>query len=367
MGYSQADSMNHTALYHLQTGYNPKWTAFGNWELVLWYSSALDEWRAARYTAALFDVSHMGVIEVVGPDVMPYLDRLSTHQIQGKPFGSAIYTPWCREDGSCVDDVMVYLLSPERAVVVGNSANRTKDAGHMLRAIGNFAVSIHPHFEGYSIIALQGPTSPSILEQILDRARDIKRRKVSLREYRGREILVARTGYTGSDGYEIVGDDDSIKDIWRRSLEEGSVEGVVPAGLAARDMLRLEMGYALYGAELSDTIAPSESVAAWAVSWKNRDFIGKQALERLETSHTKRCPCALVVDEGIVRHGFLIKLAEATIGIVTSGGYSPMLKKGIALGLVDRPLPVGDAVLLEGKRRMHRAVVHKLPSFIPAS
>lgn len=316
-----------TALYdeHLQLG--AKMTSFAGWEMPLQYRGIPHEVEAVRKRAGKFDVSHMGRISVVGKDALVFLDFLSANHILGKTPGSSIYTIFCNEKGECLDDLLVYIVDDSHAFIVSNAANREADLEHLQRHAKNYDVKIHDHFETDGILSLQGPLSADLFPE----AASLKKKHFMQKG----PLIISRTGYTGEDGFEFYGPNIEIVKLWKGLEAE-------PCGLGARDVLRLEMGYALYGHELSRDISPLESVAAWSVKM-DHDFLGKEALNKT------REPIALIGESNIpAREGYPIFYQGKEVGKVTSGTFSPTLQKPIALGLVDQIHDSVD-VLIRGK------------------
>lgn len=339
-----------TALFERHVQLGAKIVDFAGWEMPLQYSTILQEVKQVRENAGLFDVSHMGRILISGPDSEKFLDFLSTNRISGKKDKSATYTVWCHPNGGSIDDLIVYRIDAEHFFVICNAANCVKDHAHLIEQSKNFDVIIEECFQKEGILALQGPKSLSFLEKIIPEVADLKPMKF----LQHGSLIVAGTGYTGAGGCEIYASNEKIIELWDALIDLG----VPPIGLGARDVLRLEMGYALYGHELSDTIAPTESIAAWSVKLDKPTFLGKEAL----LTRNKRCEWGLTLEEkGVAREGYEVHHQDQKIGTITSGTYSPTLEKSIAIVLADKPLPPGTevTVLIRGKPTL--AKVASLP------
>lgn len=351
-----------TVLYDRHQALGAKMAAFAGWDMPISYKGILAEHQAVRQAAGLFDVSHMGRIDVQGPDAERFLDYLSTNQIIDKANGSVTYTVLCREDGSSVDDVLIYRLGSQDFFVIVNASNRQKDLDHLRQHAHAFNVHLQDRFNNQSILALQGPASSLILESMIAEVNQLHPMQVMSFEDEGQEVIISKTGYTGSPGFEIYVTNDLAGKWWDWLLKAGKLPGLEPAGLGARDTLRLEMGFALYGHELSDHIAPNESVSAWTVKWQKSDFLGKNALKKLEQSGKKRYAYGIkLLDKGIAREGYPVFLGEEAIGVVTSGSFSPSLNQAIALILVNHPLTIGDEVSVQIRQQQCHAQVEKLP------
>lgn len=328
---------------------------FAGWEMPIQYKGIIAEHQAVRQGAGLFDVSHMGIIDVKGPDAEKLLDHLSTNRISGHPPFSATYTVWCHENGNSVDDVMIYRLEDaSHFMVVVNAGNRQKDLDHLLIHSKGMNVTIKDHFSGMGILALQGPKAQSLLASLYPEISSLKPMQVLLLP----DLTISRTGYTGAGGYEIYAPDATIVTLWDQLLALGAE----PVGLGARDTLRLEMGFALYGHELNDTIAPTESVSAWTVKWDKDEFIGKKALKELEDSGHKRFAYGIkLIDRGIARQDYPILKNGKIIGKATSGSFSPSLNGSIALILVESPLELGAMVEMQIRQSLCQCEVVKIP------
>jgi len=348
-----------TALYERHLALGAKIVPFAGWEMPVQYKGIVAEHMAVREAVGLFDVSHMGRIFVEGDQAESFLDYLSTNKIVDKPDGSATYTVWCDEKGHCVDDVIIYKYHSRKFCVVANAGNRQKDLKHMQEQAKNFRVVIQDRFEEEGILALQGPKAEALMSQFCDKVKELK--PMHFLEMEG--SVIARTGYTGAGGFEIAAPNKLIVEWWDRLLEKGKEMGIMPVGLGARDTLRLEMGFALYGHEIDETISPNESVASWTIKWDKGNFIGKQSLEALEQSGAKRKEYGIrMIDKiGIPRQGCSVLLEGKTIGKVTSGSFSPVLNESIAIILVQADLKPGDQVEIQIRQQVGHAQVVQLP------
>lgn len=343
-----------TALYDSHIALGAKMVPFAGWEMPIQYKGILAEHQAVRNKCGLFDVSHMGRIEIEGPDAEALLDFLSTNTIQGKKEGTATYTVWCHENGGSVDDLLVYKESQDKFFIIVNASNRQKDLEHLQKYAKDRRVKIKDFFNEGAILALQGPKARSILINEIPHAADIK----PMHFIHSNKVIISRTGYTGADGFELYANSSEIKIWWNKLIDKGAI----PVGLGARDTLRLEMGYALYGHELSDSISPTESVASWAVKIDKHSFVGKEALEQFEMSGKKRMEVGVILlDPGISREGYSVFQENVQIGKVTSGNFSPTLQKAIAIILVNKKLKRGDTVEIQIRDKHCRAEVVDLP------
>lgn len=355
-----------TALYDRHLACGAKMVDFAGWEMPIQYQGIVQEHKAVRAQAGIFDVSHMGRVLISGKDAATLLDYLSTNHIADRDAGTATYTVWCDENGYCIDDLIVYKLDSEAFFVVFNAGNRQKDLDHLNRYAKGYEVSIADRYREDGILAVQGPRALPLIAKIFPDVLPLKPMHVTTAPYNGTEVAISTTGYTGAGGVEIYASNGVIVDLWDAILHAGQADGVVPVGLGARDTLRLEMGYALYGHELSPEIAPTESVAAWTVKWDKPDFLGKQALQRLKMSPVQRRQYGIELkDKGIAREGYAVHHRGEIIGKITSGTMSPSLQRPIALMLVERRLQQGDSVEVAIRQNLCRAEVVSLPFYKP--
>lgn len=317
-------------LHDFHKGKSAKFTEFAGWQMPVSYGSSVDEHLHTRSHCSLFDVSHMGEITVQGSDAGKFLDFVLTNTISNIEPGKAIYSPFCGEDGGTMDDVIAYKQSDEEYLLCVNASNITKDFNHFSTFVKNFDCTIENVSTSFCQIALQGPLSEKILSEIVkqDLSKMPKMSFFNNTSFPG-HALIARSGYTGEDGFEIYCNaNDSI--LWANSFNEYENKNVVRwAGLAARDSLRLEAGYPLYGHEISDSISPLQAGLSWAVKWK-KEFVGKSSLlaEKEKGLSGKVCYYE-VEDRRIPRDGATIYFDGSVAGRVLSGGYSPVLKKPI--------------------------------------
>lgn len=337
-----------TPLFDSHIALQAKMTSFAGWEMPVQYTGIIQEHQTVRNKVGLFDVSHMGKILVQGPDAEAFLDYLSTNKITNKHDNTATYTVWCHPNGGSVDDVMIFRQTQTQFFVIVNASNREKDLNHLLENKKNYNVHIAPQYQD-GILALQGPLAESILSSFIPEIVSLK----PMHFISSNELLISKTGYTGAGGYELFGSQEQIRAWWKKLIDAG----VNPIGLGARDTLRLEMGYALYGHELSDTIAPSESVAAWTLKW-DKNFLGKEALLTRKNRH----PYGIkLLEKGVPREGYSIFKDDQQIGYVTSGSFSPTLNQGIALILVDMPLKMDETVKVKIRDNLCLGQIAKLP------
>jgi len=318
-----------THLYQKHVDLKAKIVDFAGWDMPVQYTSVKEEVLAVRQRVGVFDVSHMGEFFVDGPDAVAFVDHLVTNNIGEAPMGKAIYSPLCRENGTVIDDLIVYKLAPQRIMICVNASNIEKDFTWMNSHVAKFNVKFTNHSSDYSLLALQGPQTEETLRKFIPQLPSLEYYSVWEGEYKGQTIILARTGYTGEDGFEIFGGHSNIADLWDGFMKAG----VTPCGLASRDVLRLEVCYPLYGHELNDEVTPLDAALGWTVKQAKSSFIGKEALAGYKPRFKL---VKLLVEKGIPREGYAVCDAEdKVIGTVTSGTLSVVLNQGVALARVE--------------------------------
>lgn len=348
-----------TFLYDKHLEQEAKIVEFEGWDMPLQYNSALKEQEWVRSRAGLFDISHMGMIYIKGDGAEEFLDYLTVNYVKKLKKNQAQYSILCDGGGGCIDDILIYKEDLSSYFIVVNASNREKVLKHLLKHSLDYPVFIQPKFENQGILAIQGPESLEAVKPVFKDVEKIKFMHFATVKYRNEKIILSKTGYTGELGYEIYGSERVLTLIWDELLKS---EKVKPVGLAARDILRLEMGFALYGHEISEKISPIESVASWVVRLDKDDFLGKKALEELNKSPQKRRAYGLILEEkAIARENTIVSINGDKKGIVTSGGYSPSLKKSIALVLIDQKIDQKDLVTVSIRNREIGCEVVNLP------
>jgi aminomethyltransferase len=327
-----------TPLYQAHVDAGAKVVDFGGWDMPLHYGSQLDEHHVVRGDAGAFDVSHMTVVDVTGDGAQEFLRRLFANDVARlKEEGKALYSAMLNEDGGVIDDLITYYLSPGRYRVVVNAATRDKDLDWINRQAGNFDVEIRERSE-LGMIAVQGPRARERAATVLDEG--IRDDALALKPFYALDagdLFIARTGYTGEDGWEIVMPADQAEDYWRRFVDAG----IRPCGLGARDTLRLEAGMNLYGSDMDETISPLEAGMGWTIAWdpEDRDFIGRGPLSDMRANEKRRRFVGLLLEgKGILRDHMRVVVDGVGEGEITSGGFSPTLQRSIAMARV----PAGD-------------------------
>jgi len=313
---------------------------FGGFAMPVWYEGIIPEHNAVREHCGIFDTSHMGRVHVTGEDAERFLNYIVTNNVSRLKQKGGLYTVMCRPNGGIIDDLILYKMEPEKFFVVYNASNREKDFNWLQENTKGFDVELEDVSDEIAMVAIQGPDAEEILQSITDTdLSEINRFHIEEAELSGYEGLVARTGYTGEDGFEFFVLDcpkdtcGKAMDIWKDLVEEGAV----PCGLGARDSLRLEAGLCLYGNDIDESINPIEAGLGWVVKFKKPGyFIGQRALQQVkEEGIDKKLVGIKMIDRGIPRHGYEIVNEEGeSIGAVTSGVMSPTLDVGIAMGYV---------------------------------
>ncbi len=331
-------ALRRTPLYEEHKALGARLVDFAGWEMPVQYSGIKAEHEAVRKMVGLFDVSHMGEVTIRGPRAEEAVQRLVTRDVGRLAVGQAGYAAVCYESGGTVDDVLVY-RTPEDFLIVVNASNREKDVEHFRRYTQDLDVEVVDESDDWALLALQGPEAASLLQPLTGRdLSSIKYYRYEVGEVEGAEAVISRTGYTGEDGFELFVRPDDAPRIWRGLVEAGAV----PAGLGARDTLRLEAGMCLYGHELDAGTTPLEAGIGFAVHLdKEQEFVGQEALRRENEEGLRKKLLGFEVEgRGIARHDYPVVAGGETVGRVTSGTMSPTLNEAIGLALVS--VDVGD-------------------------
>ncbi|MDG6989396.1 MAG: glycine cleavage system aminomethyltransferase GcvT [Nitrososphaerota archaeon] len=313
-----------------------KLAEFAGYDMPLWYSATIDEHLAVRNTSGIFDVSHMARLSIGGPAATRFLEGLVPTAVASQPPGKAFYTLFLNDQGGIIDDLIIEKLADDRYIVVVNAANATADIKHMeSRAPRDF--SIDDRTGSTAMIAIQGPQAISSLQPLtfLDLTQ-VKRFRCAETEVAGSKAIVSRTGYTGEDGFEVIvygataERPEGAMKVWEKLAETS-----VPCGLSARDSLRLEAGLPLHGSDIDQDTDPFEADLAWVLTTGKEGYVGSEALKERARSPPHLVRRGLVLDSGIPRHGFDVVNGSERLGTVTSGTFSPILRKGVALCRVE--------------------------------
>lgn len=326
----------HIYAYHAEHG---NMVDFGGYAMPVWYEGIIPEHNAVRNSCGMFDTSHMGRVWAEGPDVAKFLDYVVTNDLSGLNEGNGVYSVMCLPTGGIVDDLILYKMGPERFFVVYNAGNREKDFAWLKKNTKGFKVKLTDVSNKVAMIAVQGPKAVEVLGKLSDiNVSEVPRFNIASLKVSGIDCLAARTGYTGEDGFEVFVLDCTLEQpekalkVWNDLVAAGAK----PCGLGARDSTRLEAGLWLYGNDIDESINPVEAGLRWVVKMKKPGyFIGKRALQKIIEEGVKKTLVGVMMEErGIPRHGYEILDGENPIGLVTSGGMSPTLDVGIAMGYV---------------------------------
>ena len=329
--------LKRTPLYDLHLELGARMVPFAGWEMPVQYSGIIEEHLAVRNKAGLFDVSHMGEARIIGKDAAAFLDTIMTNEFSSLRINHARYTLMCYPDGGCVDDLIIYRISADEFLICLNASNAAKDIAWMNSQVGNWNVKIKDECSHWAQLALQGPLAEKILNLLTGLKLDtLKRFGFLIGEVAGvKNCIVARTGYTGSPGFEIYIPAQQSIQVARNILEKGKPDGLLPIGLGARDSLRLEAGYPLYGHELSEKISPIQAGLSWAVKFTKPQFIGREALlGQVKQGTESQVVMFSLNDRRIARPGATVLSGQKTVGEILSGTHSPLLNKPIGTALI---------------------------------
>ncbi|MEO7125235.1 MAG: glycine cleavage system aminomethyltransferase GcvT [Nakamurella sp.] len=342
---------------------------FGGWEMPISYSAGgvVAEHTAVREAVGIFDVSHLGKAQVVGPGAAAFINSCLTADLGKIAAGQAQYTLCCNDSGGVIDDLIVYRISDDDVLLVPNAAN-TAAVVEALRVVAPDTITITNQHRDFGVLAVQGPASTAVMTA-LGLPTELDYMSWLDATFAGASVRVCRTGYTGEHGYELLPSWDGAPALWDALLEAARPLGGLPAGLGARDTLRTEMGYPLHGQDLSPEISPVQARSTWAVGWKKDAFFGRDALLAEKAAGPTRTLRGLdAVDRGVLRPHLDVKSASgAVVGHTTSGTFSPTLGRSIALALIDSAADIadGDEVAVDVRGRALKARVTK-PPFVPS-
>lgn len=366
MAQVEPAAIKHTPLHRRHVALGARMVPFAGWEMPVEYSGISDEHLAVRTRAGLFDVSHMGEIEVAGRDAAAALQRITSNDAGKLKVGQAHYSGLLTGEGTFVDDLLVYRLAPDHFMLVVNASNTVKDyrwIADRLKDAGD-AVAVD-NSARYALIALQGPAAREILQPLTAVPLDeMKYYAFAAGEIAGARGTISRTGYTGEDGFEMFVPPHMAERLWDALLDAGSGVDLRPAGLGARDTLRLEAAMRLYGNDIDDTTTPLEAGLEWIVSWSKGDFVGREALERQRDQGVSRRLVGFeVTDRAIARHGYPVLVEGVQAGMVTSGTQTPFLKKAIGMAYVPAETPADASIEIDVRGRRAKARMVPLPFY----
>ncbi len=353
-----------TGFYDIHRKLNAKIVEFAGYYMPIQYAGILQEHRRVRTSVGLFDVSHMGEFFITGDDALAFLQKVTINDVGKLAVNQVQYSAMCYDDGGIVDDLLVYRL-PDRYMVVVNASNLDKDWQWMQQHLLPNAAMVNRSDE-LSLLALQGPKAEETLQKITDLPLgDIPFYWLREGEAAGVEMIVSRTGYTGEPGFELCFPRQYSEQVWDAVMTAGEAFDIEPIGLGARDTLRLEMKYCLYGNDIDKTTNPIEAGLGWITKIDKGDFIGREAIRKVkEEGVTRKLVGFQVAGKAFPRHGYKIFQGDEEIGYVTSGTFSPMLEKGIGMGYVAvAASKVGTPIEIEIRGKRTPATVVKTPFY----
>lgn len=329
--------MKKTKFYSVHEKLNAKIVEFAGYLMPIQYSSIIAEHKSVRNSVGVFDVSHMGEIFIRGEKALEFVNYITVNDASILTDGRVQYSAMCYEDGGIVDDLLVYRINQNEFMLVVNASNKDKDFEWMKKN-NIFNVDIIDESDEYSLLAVQGPNSKSTIQKICDKNLDLEYYHFFFANVAGFDMLVSRTGYTGELGYELYfkGDENTAEKIWSELFNAGKEFNIQPVGLGARDSLRLEMGFCLYGNDIDQTTNTIEAGLGWITKLKKEKFIGKDVLFKTKENGPRRKLVGLISEEkSFPRHGYDLSFNGKKVGVITSGTVSPILEKAIALGYVE--------------------------------
>lgn len=359
--------MKNTALTETHEALGAKMVPFAGYNMPVSYEGVNSEHETVRNGVGVFDVSHMGEFLIEGPNALNLIQKVTSNDASKLTVGKAQYSCLPNETGGIVDDLIVYRVKDETYLLVVNASNIEKDWNHISRYNESFQADMKDISEGYSLLAIQGPKAVEAMQSITSvDLKAIKFYNFVVGDFAGIEhVIISATGYTGSGGFEIYCKNSEVKQIWDKVFEAGADFGIKPIGLAARDTLRLEMGYCLYGNDITDETSPFDAGLGWITKF-TKDFVNSKQLAKEKEYGPKRKLIAFELDDrGIPRQGYDIVDGQGkTIGVVTSGTMSPSMGKGIGLGYVSKVFSeIGSKINIQIRKNAVPASIVKLPFY----
>ena len=356
--------MKRTKFYDIHKGLNAKLVDFAGFEMPVQYSSIIGEHMAVRNSVGVFDVSHMGEVRVTGEKALDFIQKITVNNAAKLVPGKVQYSAMCYEDAGIVDDLLVYKIAEKEYMLVINASNIEKDFDWMLQNKID-GMELNNESDDYSLLAIQGPNSTNVISKVFGKEIDLEYYTFTYDEFEGNEVILSRTGYTGEVGYELYfkGDEATAKRIWDAVFKIGKEYDIQPAGLGARDSLRLEMGFCLYGNDIDKTTNTLEAGLGWITKLKKGDFNGSSVLQKVKVEGLIRKLVPMTTDEkAFPRHGYEIAVGGEIVGHITSGTVSPVLNKPIALGYISKQFAIeGQQVEWVIRNKNIPAVIVKLP------
>lgn len=355
-----------TPLHQRHVELNAKMHPFAGWDMPIQYKSILEEHKAVRTTAGLFDVSHMGEVFLEGEDAVELLQHLVPQDVYTLLDNQIMYAQLTNKNGGIIDDLLIYKYNDEKYFIVINASRVSEDLNWINQNAKEerFNVKITDITNDYSLLALQGPNSSKIMEKLgIEEVNQPKYYCFGQFELLNQPVMISRTGYTGEDGFEILIHNDYAVELWDKLLEEGQEYGLIPVGLGARDTLRLEAAMLLYGQDMTEDMTPIQATLGWSVH-KNKThyYNGKEIIKaQLENKPSKKIVGFIMEDRAIARHGYEIFANGEQVGIVTSGGISPTLNLNIGLAYIDASFKIDDKIDIKIRDKFYAAKIVKRP------
>lgn len=359
--------MKNTALTEIHKALGAKLVPFAGYNMPVSYEGVTIEHETVRKGVGVFDVSHMGEFLISGPAALDLIQKVSSNDALKLSIGKAQYSCMPNETGGIVDDLIIYQIKEEQYLLVVNASNIEKDWTHITRYNKDLNADMRNLSEDYSLLAIQGPKAIEAMQSLTSvDLSTIKFYTFEVADFAGIEnVIISATGYTGSGGFEIYCKNTEVEQVWTKVFEAGESFGIKPIGLAARDTLRLEMGYCLYGNDINDTTSPLEAGLGWVTKF-SKDFVNSESLAVEKAEGSSRKLIAFELDErGIPRHDYeIVNEAGEKIGVVTSGTMSPSMGKGIGLGYVPKTASaLGEKIYIQIRKKAIPATIVKLPFY----
>lgn len=354
--------MKRTPLYQEHVNLGARMVDFAGWQMPIQYKGIIEEHDAVRNKVGIFDVSHMGEIEISGAKAFEFCQTISCNDVSKLKPGKIQYSAILNELGGVIDDCTLYQMAEAHYLFVVNASRKDQVLEWFMKHKTS-GVDITDLSDNYGLLALQGKKSQDLLSEVLGRELDsLGYYEFLIAQFSSNVLIVSRTGYSGEDGFELYVPTAKTVELWNSLMEKGKNYGIEPIGLGARDTLRLEMGYLLYGQDMSETVSALQAGLQWIVKFDKGNFVGKNALlKEKEKGVSKRIRALLMEEKAIPRSHYEVMKSGSKIGEVTSGTFSPTLKKGIALALVDSSVQIGDEIQVQVRKNLSAAKVVKTP------
>lgn len=355
-----------TFLHDEQVKLGARMIEFAGWMMPVSYSSIIDEHKTVRENVGIFDVSHMGEVYVYGKEALAFLNKLVPQDVSKLTISKAVYCQLLNKEGGIIDDLIIYKVETEKYLLIVNASRIDEDLNWMVRNSLGFDVSIDNQSHNYSLLAIQGPKAADLMAKMgLKKEDQPEFFSIKRKELFNINLFVSRTGYTGEDGFEILVRNEFSQLLWNYILEAGKEFNLKPIGLGARDTLRLEAALHLYGNDMDENTTPIEANLTWSVSkTKTEDYNGKKIIqEQLQNGGLKKLIGLRMIERGIPRHEYEIFYDGEKVGVVTSGGVSPVLNENIALGYVKniKEICTGSIVQVKIREKLYKAEIVKRP------